>query len=70
MAREITLAEVDQAEAALLEAKKKARTKSATDADQATRKKAAEKLVELRSAWRRQEEAAGRRSGLVSTEGS
>lgn len=65
MAREITLAEVDQAEAALLEAKTAARAKGATDDDQATRKQAANDLVAVRSAYRRQEEAAGRRGGLV-----
>ncbi len=70
MAREITLAEVDQAEAANLDAKKKARAKSATAEDQAARKTAAAALVEVRSAYRRQEEAAGRRTGFVIAEGA
>ncbi len=70
MARDITLAEVDQAEAANLEAKTKARAKSATDKDHAARKAAAAALIEIRSAYRRQEEAAGRRTGFVIAEGA
>jgi hypothetical protein len=62
MARDITLAEVDQAEAANLAAKKKG--------SRAGRRKAAEELVAIRSAYRRQEEAAGRRTGLVVAEGN
>jgi len=61
MAREITVADVDQAEAALLAAKK--------DKDPQARQEAAERLASVRSAWRSQEQAAGRRAGLVATEG-
>lgn len=62
MARQITVADVDQAEAAL------AAVKSRRSVKASERQAAAEKLAELRSAFRAQEEAAGRRSGLVSTE--
>lgn len=57
MAREITIAEVDQAEAALAAAKK--------GKDPERKQQAAESLQELRTAYRLQEEAAGRRTGLV-----
>lgn len=55
MATEITLAEVDQAEAALRNAKKsgKGHTNEALD------------VADIRRAYREQEEAAGRRSGFV-----
>ncbi|MCA1569759.1 MAG: hypothetical protein LC798_05440 [Chloroflexi bacterium] len=69
MGREITLAELDQATAAHVDAKKRARAKSATAADQEQRKTTAEELVAVRSAYRLQEEAAGRRGGLIQKEG-
>lgn len=60
MARsQITVADVDQAEAALIEAKKR-RSK-----DREGYKAQARETTELRQAFRRQEEAAGRRGGLV-----
>lgn len=62
MAREISLADVDQAEAALADAKKRRKT------DLDGYKAQARKTTELRQAWRRQEESAGRRVGLVATE--
>jgi hypothetical protein len=57
MAKKITVADVDQAEAALAEAKK--------GKDAARRQKAMDELASLRSAFRRQEEEAGRRVGIV-----
>jgi hypothetical protein len=57
MAREITVAEVDQAEAALAAAKK--------GKDVEKRQAAMDALAEVRSAFRLQEEQAGRRVGLV-----
>ena len=54
MAKQITVADVDQAEAALAEAKK--------GKDRAKRQAAMDRVAEVRSAFRRQEEAAGRRS--------
>ena len=66
---EISIGQVDQAEAELREAKKAAKRSRATQAEREAYKDAANRLVEVRSAYRRQEEAAGRRRGLVSTEG-
>lgn len=60
MAKKITLADVDQAEAELREAKK--------GKDRGRRQEAMNAMAELRSAWRRQEEEAGRRAGLVATD--
>jgi hypothetical protein len=57
MAKKVTVADVDQAEAALAEAKK--------GKDASRRQQAMEELAQVRSAWRRQEEEAGRRVGLV-----
>ena len=65
MARDITLAEVDQAEAELLETKAKARKRGATLADKEKYQKAAKALADRRRSYREQEEAAGRRSGMV-----
>lgn len=65
MATEISVGEVDQAEAALLEAKRKAQRKSATNADQRAYQEAAQELSNVRRAWREQEESAGRRTGLA-----
>lgn len=65
MAREITIAEVDQAEAEFLALKKKAQAKSATNATRDEYKEMAREFAELRSAYRFQEEQAGRRVGLV-----
>lgn len=62
MARKITVADVDQAEAALAEAKK--------GKDRERRQQAMNELAEVRSAFRRQEEEAGRRVGLVATDTS
>lgn len=59
MARDLTLADVDQAEAKLSEAKK-ART-----SDLAGYQSQAQETSDIRLAYRRQEEAAGRRSGMV-----
>lgn len=59
MAHEITLAEVDQAEAALSAAKK----------GKGSHNDLAREVATLRQAWRQQEEAAGRRTNLVATEG-
>lgn len=58
--RTITLAEVDQAEAELATAKKRRKT------DLDGYKAQAKETTELRLAYRRQEEAEGRRSGMVS----
>ena len=58
----ITLASLDQAEARLAEAKKKKANKSMTEREYRTVKR---DVVQLRVAWRAQEEAAGRRNGLV-----
>lgn len=57
MAREITVAEVDQAEAELAAAKK--------SKDPARKQQAMDALAEVRSAFRLQEEKAGRRTGMV-----
>lgn len=57
MARQITIGDVDQAEAALAQAKK--------GKDPAKRQAAMDKLAEVRSAFRTQEEQAGRRVGMV-----
>lgn len=54
--QEVTLAQIDQAEARLADAK----TKNPDD-----KQAAMNALAELRSAWRAQEEAAGRRTGIV-----
>ena len=62
MAKQITVADVDQAEAAVVEAKK--------GKDAARRRETQDALAELRSAWRRQEEQAGRRAGLVAVDDS
>lgn len=67
MARDITLAEVDQAEAELLDTKAKARKRGATAADTQKYKEAAQATADLRRSYREQEEAAGRRSGMVAT---
>lgn len=64
---DISLAELDQAEARLAEAKgryfgrKGARNEEHRDAH----KQAMQELADLRSKYRQQEEAAGRRTGLV-----
>jgi hypothetical protein len=57
MARKVSIADVDQAEADLAAAKK--------GKDPARKQAAANALAEVRSAYRTQEEEAGRRSGLV-----
>ena len=59
MAKNISIADVDQAEAELVDAKKR----KTTTADQLAELE--EKVVEVRSAFRRQEQAAGRRAGIV-----
>ena len=59
MAREITASDVEAAEADLVAAKK--------GKDRGKRQAAAERLAELRSAFRAQEEVAGRRAGMVAT---
>ena len=58
MAKLITAADVQAAEAALIAAKK--------GKDPKKRQTAMDECVKVRSAWRLQEEAAGRRSGLIS----
>lgn len=60
MAREITVAEVDQAEAELAAAKK--------GKDRVKRQEAMDRVSELRLAWRAQEEAAGRRVGIAAVQ--
>jgi hypothetical protein len=63
MARKVTIADVDQAEAELATAKK--------GKDAARKQAAMDALAEVRSAWRQQEVEAGRRSagpGVVVTE--
>lgn len=57
MPKEITVAELDQAEAELAQAKKSKNVERRAEASQ--------RLADLRSAWRIQEEAAGRRAGFV-----
>ena len=59
MAKEITVADVDQAEAELVAAKK---NKKLSDEERAD---IAQRVVDVRSAFRQQEVAAGRRAGLV-----
>jgi hypothetical protein len=59
MAKNISIADVDQAEAELVAAKKNKKL----SADELTAIE--EKVVEVRSAFRQQEVAAGRRTGLV-----
>ena len=64
MAKNISVADVDQAEAELAEAKK---NKKLTDAE---RDEIAQRVVELRSAFRTQEVDAGRRApGVAVTTG-
>lgn len=61
---EVSIAEVDQAEAELAAAKETYHGSDRAEEHRAAFQDAKRKLVELRSAWRAQEEAAGRR-GLV-----
>lgn len=61
---EISIAEVDQALAAMSESKKKYYDSDKSDAHKAEFKENKNRLNELRKAWKLQEEAAGRR-GLV-----
>lgn len=62
---EISVAEVDQAEAALADAKATYNASEKTEEDAAAFRAAKRQTVELRQAWRLQEEAAGRRTGKV-----
>ena len=65
---EITIAEVDQAEASLAEAKAAYYAAGGPSSDEETRASFRDKkreVVQLRQAWRVQEEAAGRRGGMV-----
>lgn len=61
---EITVAEVDQAEAALAEAKAKYHGSDKKDG-KAEFQQAKRDVVQLRQQFRMQEEAAGRRTGMV-----
>ena len=60
MAKKLTVADVDLAEAELAEAKK--------GKDAGRRQDAMNRVAEVRSAFRLQEEQAGRRVGLVATD--
>jgi hypothetical protein len=59
---EVSIADVDQAEARLAEAKDK---KRADEIDPEEFRAIKNEVNNLRQAWRRQEEAAGRRGGFV-----
>lgn len=59
---EISIADLDQAEAELRDAKE--------SGDQEWKKTASENLASLRQAYRTQEEAAGRRGGIVGGDAS
>jgi hypothetical protein len=58
---EISIADVDQAEAALAAAREAYYASDKTDADKVAFGEAKRAVVEVRSAWRAQEESAGRR---------
>lgn len=65
---EISVAEVDQAEARLAEAKAEYYDQGGPDAPEEARaafRDTKREVVQLRQAWRVQEEAAGRRAGMV-----
>lgn len=62
MEQEVSIADVDQAEARLAEAKDKKRAGDLGDEEFRAVKN---EVNNLRQAWRRQEEAAGRRNGFV-----
>lgn len=62
---EITIAEVDQAEAALKDTKEAYYASDKAPEESAAFREAKRAVVSLRQAWRLQEEAAGRRSGLA-----
>ena len=62
---EITAAEVEQAAAAFLAMKRKAQARSAAAPEKKAYKDAAASFAALRTAYRVQEEKAGRRGGLA-----
>lgn len=66
---EISIAAVDQAEASYAEAKATYYASEQTDEDKETFRAAKQEIVSVRSAWRLQEEQAGRRQVGTTVEG-
>lgn len=65
MSKEITVAEVDQAEARLKDAKEAYYASDKAPEEAESFRDAKREIVAVRQAWRVQEEAAGRRTGLA-----